>query len=295
MKAAVVSLDGKKVSDMELPEQFSAQVDEPLIRRAVLSIQSASVQTKYPWPMAGRYNTATYIGSRGKPTMHRTINVGHARKPRLKNRRGLLYGQVAGIPGVMKGPKAHPPKAMKIWAEKINRQEKRKATESAIAATGKAEIVKARGHLFSEKTSFPIVVETKLEELAKTSEVRKAFEALGIWQDVEKAQSKRKVRAGKGKKRGRRYKDRKSILVVAADTGKIFRGARNIYGVDVVRVREVNADALAPGGSPGRLTVWTEKAVKELAGEGRQESAKADSGKARQAGKEKVVAKAVAK
>ncbi|HLC92532.1 MAG TPA: 50S ribosomal protein L4 [archaeon] len=267
MKAHIVSIEGKKLSELELPRQFSADIDEGLIKRAVLAIQSAGVQLKYPTPLAGRNNTAIYVGSRGKPTQYRTINVGHARKPRMKNRRGLLYGRVAGIPATVGGPKAHPPKPTKVWEEKINKKEKRKATDSAIAATGKMELVKRRGHIFSDKISFPIIVESKLEGMSKTKNVTEAFEAMGIISDVEKAKNKRQIRAGKGKKRGRKHKSRKSILVVAKDSGKIFLAARNIEGVDVVSVRELNADMLAPGALPGRLTVWTEDAIKELGAE----------------------------
>ena len=35
--------------------------------------------------------------------------------------------------------------------------------------------------------------------------------------------------------------------------------------VDVTTAREVNAEDLAPGGEAGRLTVWTESAVEEVA------------------------------
>ncbi len=274
MKAAVMSIDGKKVSEIELPGQFGTEVDERLIRRAVLAIQSAGKQTHYPHPLAGRYNTAIYVGARGKPTMHRNINVGHARKPRLKNRRGVLYGKVAGIPGVVGGPKAHPPKAGKIWEERINKKEKRKALESAIAATASKELAKKRGHIFDEKNSFPIIMESRLEEIAKAKDVKSALEAIGVWTDVEKAKRKKQLRAGKGKKRGRVYKKRKSVLIVAAKTGNIFRGARNIEGIDVVPLRELNADFLAPGAVPGRLTVWSEGAIKELAESRKKEAQK---------------------
>ena len=271
MKGHVISIDGKKISEMDLPSQFSEYVDEGLIKRAVLAIQSAKVQLKYPTPMAGRYNTAIYVGARGKPTMYRTINVGHARKPRMKNRRGLLYGRVAGIPATVGGPKAHPPNASKISEEKINKKEKRKATNAAIAATGKMELVKKRGHIFSDKISFPIIVQTGLEQLDKTKNVSAAFEALGISADVAKAKYKKQIRAGKGKKRGRKHKGRKSILIVAKDSGKIFRAARNIEGVDVISVANLNADLLGPGATPGRLTVWTEAAIEALAKIGKGE------------------------
>ena len=270
-KATVLSIEGKKLSQVDLPKQFSEKLDRALIKRAVLAIQSAKVQAKSPNPLAGRDNTATYIGARHKPQMHRTINVGHARKPRMKNRRGILSGQVAGIPGVVGGPKAHPPKTQKVTEEKINKKEKVKATASAIAATANLELVKDRGHLLPEGISMPIVLESKFEGIDKTKEVKAVLTKIDIWNDVEKAKSKKQIRPGKGKKRGRRYKKRKSILIVAENTEKVYKGARNIEGIEVVNTRELNANLLAPGTVPGRLTVWTEGALKALASERKQE------------------------
>ncbi len=269
MKTTILSLEGKKLSDIELPEQFSAEIDNELIKRAVLAIQSAKVQPKSNYLMAGRDNTSVYVGARGKPATMRGINVEKARKPRLKNHRFLISGHVAGIPGVVGGPKAHPPKIEKVWEEKINRKEKRRATNSAIAASANAEIVKARGHIFPQGTSFPIVVESKFEQLAKTKDVAAVLEKIGLYDDVLKVKSKKRVRAGKGKKRGRVYKVGKSVLIVAANTEKLYKGARNIIGVEVIAAANLNANVLAPGTLPGRLTLYTESAIKEM-GEGKE-------------------------
>lgn len=264
MKADIVSLTGSKKGEIELPKQFSEKIDLTLIKRAVQAIQSAGTQNSYPKPEAGRDNTAEYKGNRHKPQQHRTINIGHARKPRLKNRRSIVAGQVAGIPATVGGPKAHPPKSNKIWEEKINKKEKRKATNSAIAATGSEELVKGRGHKYKEGIKFPIIIEGGLENLDKTKEVRKAFQEIGVWVDVEKAIAKRQIRPGIGKKRGRMYKKRKSVLIVAGNTEKIYKGARNLEGVDIISVNDLNANLLAPGTLPGRLTLWSENAIKEL-------------------------------
>ncbi|MCR4368433.1 MAG: 50S ribosomal protein L4 [archaeon] len=267
MKAHVILIDGKKGKEMELPKQFSASVDMGLIKRAVQAIQSARAQTHYPTPLAGRDNTAEYIGMRGKPQMHRIINTETARKPKLKNRRSILSGQTAGIPAVVGGPRAHPPKQGKQWEEKINKKEKQKATESAIAATTSSKLAKERGHIFSEELKFPVIIEDKFEGSKKTSDVKAALEAIGVWADVEKAKAKRQLRAGKGKKRGRKYKKRKSVLIVTGQKAQVFKGARNLEGVDVVCIDSLNANLLAPGAQPGRLTLWTESAIKALASE----------------------------
>src|SRR3989344_894476 len=135
MKASVYDVNGKAGKQIELPSAFDQMVDSNLIKRAVLSIESASKQAYGPNPMSNRRNTALYIGARHYPTPMRTINTDKARKPRLQNRRFLLYGQVAGISGVVGGPKAHAPEIDKVLEEKRNTQERQKATLSAIAAT----------------------------------------------------------------------------------------------------------------------------------------------------------------
>ena len=64
--------------------------------------------------------------------------------------------------------------------------------------------------------------------------------------------------------RGRRYKTRKGLLIVVDENCALAKTARNIPGIDVVPVRAVNAELLAPGTMPGRVTLWTEKALDVL-------------------------------
>jgi len=65
--------------------------------------------------------------------------------------------------------------------------------------------------------------------------------------------------------RGRRYKQRKSLLIVTAE--KPLRAARNLAGVDVVTLEQLNTELLAPGTHPGRLTVYTESAISRIGGQ----------------------------
>jgi large subunit ribosomal protein L4e len=65
--------------------------------------------------------------------------------------------------------------------------------------------------------------------------------------------------------RGRRYKQRKSLLIV---TGEFpLKAAQNLAGVDVVTFDQLNTELLAPGTLPGRLTVFTESALMKLGGQ----------------------------
>ena len=87
------------------------------------------------------------------------------------------------------------------------------------------------------------------------------LEALDVDADIERA-DETKIKAGQGSMRGRKYRRPSSILFVTSDEPS--KAARNLAGVDVATAREVNAEDLAPGGAPGRLTVFTESAIEEV-------------------------------
>ena len=81
-----------------------------------------------------------------------------------------------------------------------------------------------------------------------------------------RAKEGKRIRAGRGKTRGRKYKKVKGPLLVVGEDQGISLGARNHAGVDVVVVENLNAELLAPGTHPGRLTIYTKSAVEKLGG-----------------------------
>ena len=115
-----------------------------------------------------------------------------------------------------------------------------------------------------------MVAKNDLESLTKTSEVIKFLQAAGLWNDVLRAKLGRNIRAGKGKLRGRKYKGRKSLLIVAGTDSGLGKAARNLPGVDFVTVERLNAELLAPGTQAGRLTIWTESSLDKLAKRGQE-------------------------
>ena len=74
----------------------------------------------------------------------------------------------------------------------------------------------------------------------------------------------KKVRAGVGKNRGRPYRKKKGPLIVVSANCNLSKSAKNIPGVDVCVVKDLNAELLAPGASVGRFTIFTEKAIEIL-------------------------------
>ena len=254
-RVKVLDLSGNSIRETRLPGVFSEEYRPDLIRRAVIAMQSHRLQPKGTSPLAGRKTSAESWGA----------GRGVARVPRIKNGR-----RAARAPQAVGGRRAHPPKTEKVLKRKINDKERRKAIRSAIAATINPELVRSRGHKFSEGVVLPIVVENSFVTLEKTADVEEFFQTIGIGADLLRARE-RKIRAGRGKMRGRRYKTKKSVLIVisgdeAEDPGniKITSSARNLPGVDVSYVGALNAELLAPGTHPGRLTVWTESSFMKL-------------------------------
>ncbi len=247
MKAQVRTLEGGIAKDIELPELFSEEYRPDLIKKAVMALQSTRRQVHGSHPYAGIRSSAVGWGS-GRGSSH---------VPRIRN-----GSRAAKVPQAKGGREAHPPKVAKVLIKEINQKEKQKAFRSAVAASVNAELIKGRGHNFDG--SVPVVLEDKFESIDKTIDVISALTAAGVFHDIGRAKDSRKVRAGRGKMRGRRFKQRKSLLIVTSDSP--LRAAGNLAGVDVVTVDQLNVEHLAPGMLAGRLTVWTESAITRLEG-----------------------------
>ena len=97
------------------------------------------------------------------------------------------------------------------------------------------------------------------ETLKKTKEIKEAFEKLNLKDELERVKEK-KIRAGRGKMRNRKYKRKVGPLLVVAHTCPLMKSSQNL-NIDVVDVRSLNANCLAPGTVPGRLTLFTETAI----------------------------------
>lgn len=261
MKAAVYGIDGKQKGEVSLPRQFSSAVRTDIIRRAVLAERSENRQPYGSDKLAGKRTSAHYHGLRRyRYTM---MCKEMARLPRIHGRVGYLSFTARFAPQTVKGRRAHPPKVEKVWKEKINKKEWMKAFCSAIAASADRSMVASRNHAL-EGLKFPIVVEDRLQEIKKTSEAEKALVSLGLEKELDRT-SERKVRAGRGKSRGRRLKERKGPLIVVAEDKGITKAASNIAGVEATTVADLSVEMLAPGTHPGRLCVWTESAIGVLA------------------------------
>jgi len=246
----VFDLDGKAVGKLRVPVVFKTPLRPDIIKRAVVTLQSHRFQPQGRDPLAGKRRSVESLGA----------GHGLARVPRL--RAGSQRATFAV--GTVGGRVAHPPVAEKKIEKNLPRKEMRLALRSALAATGFKETVSSRGHMTEEVGDFPLVVVDDIQELKKTGEVEKAFLKLGVWPDIYRVKESVKERAGKGKRRGRRIKHAVGPLLVIAENRGVAQAARNLPGVDVSTVNNLNAELLAPGTHPGRLTIWTKSAFEKL-------------------------------
>jgi large subunit ribosomal protein L4e len=249
----VYSVDGEPIKLVELPAVFHSEIRIDLIRRAVTAFRANRRQTYGPSPNAGMHHSVRWSGK----------GHGVSRVPRL---RGTMTG--AQAPGTVGGRRAHPPRLEKIWNKKINIRERHLARNAAIAALREPALVAARGHRFKEELSLPVIIEDKIESLepddGATREGLAILARLGLDSDVVRAKEGRHIRAGRGKMRARKYRQPRSLLVVVQEPEKVRRLFGNLPGVEVVSPAALNAEVLAPGGDPGRLTVFSEKALELL-------------------------------
>jgi len=258
--AKIFNLDGKSTGKIELPPVFATPLRPDVIKRAVLAIQSNSFQRQGRDPMAGKRTSAESRGT----------GLAMARIPRRKGG----GGKAAFAPGTVGGRQGHPPVSEKVIVKRIPKKEKHLALLSAIAATASKETVAKRGHNVEDIQEIPLVVTQDFESLGKTKEVEEALIRLGVLSEIFRARESRRIRAGKGKSRGRKMKTATGPLIVVAEDKGIGAAAENIPGVDVTKVTNLNPEILAPGTHPGRLTIWTSSAVEklgELYGRGEQE------------------------
>ncbi|MHA1738483.1 MAG: 50S ribosomal protein L4 [Candidatus Heimdallarchaeota archaeon] len=255
MKAKIYGAIGlAKKTRVDLPGVFETAYRPDLIKRAVLAVQSTKrhpKSTKYQagWTVASSWGTGR----------------GAARTPRSHGRRTHSAQRGALVNYAVGGRVAHPPRTEKKIVERINKKERRLAIRSAIAATCDKELVLQRGHKAESFELVPIVFEDAIhDKIVKTKEAVELLTKIGLITDIERAKNGRHVRAGKGKLRGRKYRNPVGPLFVVDRQSNFCNAVRNLPGVEIVNVEFLNAEMLAPGTHPGRLTVWMEKTLKRV-------------------------------
>jgi large subunit ribosomal protein L4e len=241
---------GNRIGEVDLPEIFYYPVRKDIINRAFLSAFTAMLQPKGRDPLAGKRTTAKYWG----------VGYGLARVPRLPD------GTARFVVSTRKGHLAFPPRPDRRIHEEVNKYERIIAIVSALAATARPHLVAERGHVFNVDKTPIVIVDEAENTYSRTKEVKEFLEKIGVWSDIERSYERIRIRAGKGKMRGRRYVEPRSVLfVLSSYSVPLVKAVRNLPGVDVATPSNLSILHLAPGGVPGRLMVITRSALDKLA------------------------------
>lgn len=249
----VVSVKGfeGETKKIELPSCFEAEIRHDLIHDVWRAQRQQQPYGTYL--LAGKESVASGKFKHRRHVYKTLYGLGVSRIPRkVLSRRGeRFYWKGAFVAGTVGGRAAHPPKIIKRTL-KINKKIRKLALNSAIAATASQKLIEKK---YNKKLELPIVIDSSVLGKKTKEVVHFISELVGI------KMQKKKIRAGKGKRRGRKYK--KSRLLLIASKKEKVKQLRN-FGFEVVNVNQLNIPLLAPDGTPGRIVVWTDKALEEL-------------------------------
>lgn len=264
MELNIITTDGNNKGKIQLPVIFNERIRSDIIKRAVEALEA---NRKH------KYGASQEAGKRASAKLSRRRNdykaaYGHgiSRVPRkILSARGTRFNWVAAVaPGTVGGRRAHPPKQSKRYDKKINSKENRLAIRSALSASIDKALVQLRGHRIPD--NYPFVADGSIESITKTRDLISALTKMGFVKEMERTQH-RKVRAGRGKSRGRKYATKKGLLIITSSKVNLQKSCANIPGFEISTVESLNAKLLAPGGVPGRAILLTSTAVDKISKE----------------------------
>jgi len=258
MKIKILDLHGKEKGTIDFPSFFSSKIREDIVAK-VLEIKKIK-QPYSPSPVAGKQHSASGKIKHRRHVWKTHYGQGISRIPRkTMSKKGNRFNWTgAEISSTVGGRRAHPPKVISmINTKSVNKKEMKIAFLSALSATANNKyLLKKYSSLEKLESKAPFIT-LSLDKI-KAKELLKGIEEI-IGKDLYKvALRKKSIRAGIGKLRGRKYKVNAGLLIVVGNNEKLKTNA-----FEVLRVKELGVTNLAKGGL-GRLTVYTEHAIKDL-------------------------------
>jgi len=260
MKTAILDKDGKTKGEINLPKCFSMPIREDIVAKVLNS--KKKIQPYAPMLIAGQQYSASGKIVHKRKVWKSQYGRGISRVPRkTMTRKGSQFNFVgATVPNCRGGRRAHPPKAVSmVNTRSVNKKEMRVALISSLSATANGSFLSRRYETLKDVKieNTPYITDSGIAKL-KTKELLKCVKNILGDSLFALAVKKKTQRAGKGKSRGRKYKSTAGLLLVVGEDEKIKTTA-----FDVVHAKKLSVLDLAVGG-PGRITIYTEKAIQEL-------------------------------
>ncbi len=243
MKAKLFDKSGKAKGDVDLPKCFSGKVRADILLKVFEAQKGIYAQAYGSMEGAGAQYSASGISKKKRHDWKGTYGKGISRVPRkVMSRHGASFNWIgATVSSTRGGRRPHAPRSTKNPFLKINKKELQIAFCSAFAGNGKDVIVFDKVVLDLKTKDFILVLEKvfgdRFGKILKT----------------------KKIRAGIGKMRGRKYKSNAGLLFVIGSEEKMAR-----KGIEVVLVSDLTIKDLTLNGEVGRVVCYSENAVKEI-------------------------------
>lgn len=263
-KVNVYDINGNIIRQIELPFYFDLPYREDIISK---TYEALKLNAKHPYGsyiLAGKETSASGKVRHARRRYRTAYGRGISRVPRkilLRRKPQGFYWVGAFIASARGGHRAHPPRPNKR-KRKINKKEKFLALLYCLTAIANKNFVTNRYERLKTRNidlTFPVIIEG-IEKLKKVKDIKNAL--IKIFFPIKDVIFKeKKVRAGKGKRRGRYYKRSGGLLLVKSSLEQInFK----TLAIEIVNANNLSVKHLASGNKPGRITAFTINGLKEL-------------------------------
>ena len=184
---SVFSDQGDASGQVTLPAVFKAPIRPDIVNFVHTNMAKNSRQPYALHKHAGHQTSAESWGT-GRAV---------ARIPRVRGGGTHRSGQGAFGNMCRGGRMFAPTKTWRRWHRPINQNQRRYAICSALAASALPALVMARGHRIDSIPEVPLVCSDAIETLTKTKTAVQILKKLNAYDDVQKCQDSKKIRAGK--------------------------------------------------------------------------------------------------
>jgi large subunit ribosomal protein L4e len=254
MKATLYDHKGKEKGTINLPKAFNKKMRPDILAKVYEAQKGLYQQATGAKEGAGAQYSASGILKHKRHDWKSTYGKGISRIPRkIMSRHGASFNWIgATVSSTRGGRRPHAPRAQKNLIKKINKKELEQAYYTALTGTINKEALEQK---YGRTIPTGIIFEGTITK-NNTKELMKTLKQ--IYKE-EQLQKKKSVRAGKGTMRGRKYKSNAGLLFIIGNKEEMKRTS-----ITTKKVEELTIKDLAPNGEPGRITCYTEEAIKNI-------------------------------
>merc|ERR1712119_27773 len=180
----VYSKTGEKVGTAKCPAVMKAPIRPNLVTEVHNDLAKNHRQPYAVKDIAGEQTSAESWGT-GRAV---------ARIPRVRGGGTHRSGQAAFGNMCRGGRMYNPTETWRRWHRRVNKNKRRYAVVSAIAASALPALVMAKGHKIENVPEIPLVVSDKVQAFKKTKEAVVPLKRLKAYEDIKKVMKTRRIR-----------------------------------------------------------------------------------------------------